>query len=129
MPRVSVVLPVYNCERYLREALESVLNQSFKDFETVVVDDGSGSIIKEYISLAGFTIVTHKENMGICRSLNDGIEKSTGEYIAIQHADDVSLPDRLEKQVRYLDTHPGTGLVAGLIQYVDKKGGKKKDDW
>ncbi|HUT64559.1 MAG TPA: glycosyltransferase [Spirochaetota bacterium] len=72
MPRVSVVLPVYNCERYLREALESVLNQSFRDFETVVVDDGSndgsGSIIKEYISLAGFTIVTHKENMGICRT-------------------------------------------------------------
>jgi len=133
MPMVSVVLPVFNCKKYIEDAVRSILEQIFRNFEIIIVDDGSRDgterIVREYGNLPGISLLVHPENMGICRSLNDGIEKSTGEYIAIQHADDVSLPDRLEKQVRYLDTHPGTGLVAGLIQYVDKKGKKKKDDW
>lgn len=133
MPMVSVVLPVFNCKKYIKDAVRSILEQSFRDFEIVIVDDGSRDgtekIVLEYGNLPGISLLVHPENMGICRSLNDGIGKSTSEYVAIQHADDVSLPDRLEKQVHYLDTHPGTGLVAGLIQYVDKKGKKEKDNW
>jgi glycosyltransferase involved in cell wall biosynthesis len=133
MPKVSVVLPVFNCKKYIKDAVRSILAQSFTDFEIVIVDDGSKDgterIVREYGNRPGISLLVHPENMGICRSLNDGIGISAGEYIAIQHADDVSLPDRLEKQVRYLNNHPKTMLVAGLIQYVNKKGKKKKDDW
>jgi glycosyltransferase involved in cell wall biosynthesis len=133
MPRVSVVLPVYNCVRYIKDAVKSILDQSFNDFEIVIVDDGSNDgsqdILKEYSTLPYSKVITHPTNMGICRSLNDGMLESNADLIAIQHADDMSTPSRLERQVQYLDTHPDVDLVAGWIQYINKKGKKKKDDW
>jgi glycosyltransferase involved in cell wall biosynthesis len=133
MPRVSVVLPVYNCVRYIKEAVQSILSQSYKDRELLIVDDGSNDgteeIISEYSTLPQYEVIVHPANMGICSSLNDGIEKSRGDLIAIQHADDVSLPFRLEHQVAYLDIHPDVDLVSGWIQYINTKGKKKKDDW
>jgi glycosyltransferase involved in cell wall biosynthesis len=133
MPRVSVVLPVYNCVRYIKEAVQSILSQSYKDRELLIVDDGSNDgteeTINEYGTLPQCKVIIHQNNMGICCSLNDGILKSGGELIAVQHADDVSLPFRLERQVLYLDTHPDVDLVAGWIQYINKKGKNKKDDW
>ena len=133
MPVVSVVLPVFNCRKYIEDAIRSIREQSFRDFEIVIVDDGSGDgtekIVREYEKSPEISVLVHPENMGICRSLNDGIEEAAGSYIAVQHADDISLPDRLKKQVDYLEAHPGIDLVAGWIQYVDRKGRKRKDDW
>jgi len=133
MPIVSVVLPVYNCRAFLEEALESILKQSFRNFETVVVDDGShdGSqeIIQQYATKTSIEVIVHDRNVGICQSLNDGIAKARGIYVAIQHADDVSVPERLEKQVRYLEVHPYIDLVAGWIQYINRRGKQRKDDW
>ncbi len=133
MPKVSVVLPVYNCRTYVREAVENVLRQSYRDMELIVVDDGSedgtSDIVLQLAGCSTVRVVTHDENKGICESLNDGIKLSTGELIAIQHADDISLPGRIETQAAYLDLHPDIDLVAGWIRYVNRKGRKRRDDW
>ena len=113
-PEVSVLMSVYNGERYVRESVESILNQTFRDFEFIIVNDGStdgtGAI------LAGFkdsriVIVDNVENRGLARSLNTAISSVRGKYLARQDADDLSLPERLEKQVCYLDKHESVGLL------------------
>lgn len=133
MPKVSVVLPVYNCRAYIREAVESILGQSYRDLELIVIDDGSEDGSMDIVSgLAGrgtVTVVAHDRNMGICESLNDGIKLSSGELIAIQHADDISLPGRIGTQAEYLDSHPDIDLVAGWIRYMNRRGRQKRDDW
>lgn len=133
MVKVSVILPVYNCVRYFEEAMESIMKQSFRDFEVIIIDDdshdGTEKIIENYIDEKGVVIIKHQENMGICKSQNDGLKASRGEYIAIQHADDVSLTNRLQSQVQYLDNNPDVALVACWVQYINRKGKKKADDW
>lgn len=112
MPKVSVIMPTYNAEKYLREAVVSILHQTFHDFELIVIDDnstdGTMNILRSY----------HDERLrvltGPCRgmaaALNMGMDVAKGEYIARMDADDISLPDRFEHQTRLLDTHPETGV-------------------
>ena len=115
MPKVSVVMPVYNTpEEYLRQAVESVLNQTFKDFELIILDDGSTNNVAEVIR--SYTdnrirFVQNGTNKGISFTRNRLIELALGEYIAIADSDDLSLPTRFEKQVHFLDTHPDFSLV------------------
>ena len=128
MTRVSVVMPVFNGETYLRKAIESILGQSYADFEFVIVDDGStdGSleIIEDYAARDA-RIVVHKmpQNSGIVAALNAGIGAANGEYIARMDADDTSMPSRLEKQVAYLDE---TGIAAVGANYIKFRGDKAK---
>ncbi len=106
-PRVSVIMSVYNGEKYLSESIESILSQSFMDFEFIIIDDGSTDrtlkIIKSYKD--DRIIVFSRKNKGLVASLNEGISKARGKYIARQDADDVSLTTRLKKEVDYLDRH------------------------
>src|SRR5215211_725311 len=99
-PKVSVVMTVFNAERYLREAIESVLNQTFGDFEFVIVDDGSTDrsldILKEYAQRDPRIRLISRENKGIVASANEGIAVARGQYLARMDADDVSLPQRFE---------------------------------
>jgi glycosyltransferase involved in cell wall biosynthesis len=118
MVKVSVIVPVYNGEKYIREAIDSILNQSYKDFEVIVIDDGSIdntlSIVKE---CDGKIRWKSQENKGQASAINEGIKMVKGEYVAYLDADDVCMPQRLEIQVKYLDEHPGVGLVySGLCQ-------------
>lgn len=113
MPRVSVLMPVYNAAPYVEQAIQSILLQTYRDFKLIVIDDGScdGSI--EVIS--SFTdsrihILRNSVNRGIEHCLNMGLETADGEYIARMDADDYSLPDRLSAQVNYLDGHPDVGV-------------------
>lgn len=109
MPRVSVVMPAYNAEPYIAEAIESVLSQSFADFEFIIIDDGSAD--STWRVVASFSdprmrCVKNERNLGIVAALNRGLGLARGTYIARMDADDICFPDRFEKQVAYMDTHP-----------------------
>lgn len=103
---ISVILPVYNGEKYLREAIESILNQTYTNFEFIIINDGSKDdsleIIKEYEKKDERIIVINRENRGLIATLNEGIEKAKGKYIARMDQDDISLPQRFEEQLKYM---------------------------
>jgi len=116
-PRVSVILPCYNGEAYLREAVWSILDQTFGDFELIVVDDGStdGSpaILAQLARHDSRIRIVTQPNGGIVAALNTALDHASGDYIARMDADDISFPERFAFQVDYLDRHPGTVLVGG----------------
>jgi len=113
MATVSVLLPVYNSASYVAESIESILSQTWRDFELIILNDGSqdesASIIKKFND-PRVRYFEH-ENRGLAATLNRGIEISIGKYLARQDADDISKPERLAKQVKYLETHPACGLI------------------
>lgn len=130
MPEVSVILPVYNSEAYLKEAIDSILAQTFIDFELVIIDDGStDSSAKIILSYNDPRIKYFKNetNKGLVFSLNRAVNEATGNYIARMDADDISLPERLEKQLAYLKKG-NAALVASRVKLIDA-GGKPMPDW
>ena len=115
MPKISVIMPVYNTkEEYLREAIESFLNQTFTDFEFIIVNDGSTNNAEEVIRSYQDERIKYlkQENQGISKSRNNAYKYATGEYIAIFDSDDISLPQRFEKQVKFLDENENVGVLA-----------------
>src|SRR6266702_8228484 len=111
-PKLSVIMPVYNAGKYLKEAIDSILCQSFKDYEFIIIDDGStddsSSIIGSYID-SRIKFIQNKRNMNLIASLNIGIDIAHGEYIARMDADDVSHQERLRCQVKVLDNFAEVG--------------------
>jgi glycosyltransferase involved in cell wall biosynthesis len=107
-PQISVIMAVYNGEKYLAEAIESILNQTFKEFEFIIIDDGSKdnslNIIKRYAKKdSRIIIIKNEKNMKLAWSLNKGLKIARGKYIARMDSDDISLTDRLEKQYYFLE--------------------------
>lgn len=123
MPRISVVMPVYNGEAYLEAAVSSILAQTVPDFEFIVIDDGSTDQTAALLSAAAARDrrlrVISQENQGIARSLNRGLSLATGEWVARMDADDIALPDRFSRQMRYLEAHPDCGVLGGQILLTD----------
>jgi glycosyltransferase involved in cell wall biosynthesis len=123
-PKISVVMSVYNAGAYLREAVDSVLAQTFEDFEFIIIDDGSTDdslpLLKK-ISDPRIRLI-EQENRGLIASLNRGIESATGTYIARMDADDRCEPHRFALQVRYLDQHPEIALLGGSVATMDEAG-------
>ena len=124
IPKVSVIIPAYNAMSYLPETLETVFNQSFKDFEVVVVNDGSTDNIEEWISQISDPRVklVSQANLGVSEARNNGIAKSQGEYIAFLDTDDLWKSTKLARQVRVLDNYPEVGLVYTWVTYIDERG-------
>ena len=127
LKKISVLTAVYNGESYLRQAVESILEQTFSDFEFIIIDDGSSDstweILTEYAERdQRIILVQNQENIGLTKSLNKGLELAQGEYVARQDADDVSLPERFEKQVALLDKHLEVVLVSCDIELIDAGG-------
>jgi hypothetical protein len=124
-PRVSVVVGAYNGERFLRPAIESILNQTFSDFELIVVDDCSSDrtpqILKEFKD-DRMKVVRNERNLGIAETFNKGIAATRGEYIAVQDHDDFSWPTRLECEVAFLDSNPQVGMVGSSCNVMDEAG-------
>jgi glycosyltransferase involved in cell wall biosynthesis len=123
---ISIVLPAYNSERYLRAAIDSVLNQTFRDFELIVIDDGSTdqtlTIARDYESRdPRVRVITH-QNMGMGASLNDAIAQAKYEWIARIDADDVMAVNRLERQLAFIEKHPDVAVAGSWIQYIDDRG-------
>lgn len=119
-PRVTVLMSVYNGEQYLREALNSILNQTFTDFEFLIINDGSTdhsvTIIESYKD-PRIHLIHNEARQGLPAALNRGIELAQGEYIARMDSDDISMPSRLEKQVAFMDENPKIGVSGTWIQH------------
>lgn len=127
-PVVSVLIALYNTnETHLREAIDSILGQSFADFELLLLDDGSTEprverVVGEYRD-PRIRYLRNPENLGISPTRNRLLDLARGKYVAIMDHDDVSLPDRFEKQVAYLDAHPDVGVVSGHYEYFENRDG------
>jgi len=125
-PIVSVQMPVYNAERYVAEAVESILAQTFEDFEFIIIDDGStdGSlaILEAYARRDGRIRIISRENRGLVATRNELLGKSTGQYCALLDADDVAMPTRLSRQVEYMEQHPQCVVVGSRALLIDSNG-------
>lgn len=125
IPKVSVIMPVYNGEKYLREAIDSILNQTFTDWELICINDGSTDnsveIIRSYTE-PRIRLIDNEKNKGLAITRNRGLDEARGIYIANLDCDDRSYPDRLMKQVSFLDENPDFGLVGSYIETIDKNG-------
>jgi glycosyltransferase involved in cell wall biosynthesis len=125
-PIVSVVLPVFNCEKYIEKAIVSVLEQSFSDFELIIINDGSTDSSEDKIlSFTDIRIRYIKQtNKGLSATLNYGISISSGEYIARMDADDICMPSRLESQLTFFGRDSTVGIVSSNVEYIDESGRK-----
>ena len=118
--KVTVLMPVYNGALYLREAIDSILNQSYSDFEFLIINDGSIDKSVEIINSYHDTrinLVSNEINKGLIYSLNRGLEIACGKYIARMDCDDISMPDRLAKQVDLMENSPEIGVCGSWIEY------------
>jgi glycosyltransferase involved in cell wall biosynthesis len=121
MPKVSVIIPAYNQAQFIAEAIQSVLNQTFQDFEIIVIDDGSTDNTPEIVSAFPVKYFC-QENQRLPAARNRGVEISCGEYIAFLDSDDVLLEKAIEKGVEALDTCPEAGFSYGRAYLMDEKG-------
>ena len=125
-PKVSVIMSVYNGGSHLEESVQSILEQEFGDFELVVVEDGStdgsGELLARFAERDTRLVVLRQAHRGLTPSLNRAVEAARGPYVARQDADDVSLPQRLGRQVRYLDEHPSIGATGTGAEIIDERG-------
>ena len=125
-PTISVVMSVYNGERYLAEAIDSILAQTFRDFEFIIVDDGStdrSAKIIDYYAQRDPRVRSLRlaVNHGLASALNQGIAAARGEFIARMDSDDVSLPQRFQSQLDYLRAHPDIGVLGSAVHVVDEE--------
>jgi len=125
IPKVSVLMPVYNGESHVSTAIDSILAQTFTNFEFLVIDDGStdstAAIARAYDD-PRLRFVENQRNLGIAATLNRGLGLARGDFIARMDADDISHPLRLEKQVAYLERHFDVGVLGTACQYIDESG-------
>jgi glycosyltransferase involved in cell wall biosynthesis len=127
-PLVSVVMPAFNVETYIVEAIDSILAQTYRHWEIIVVNDGStdstAALAERYASRDARIRVHHQNNGGIAKARNVGWRLARGGYIAWMDADDVALPRRLELQVEFLKRNSDVGVLGGAYEEIDSKGRK-----
>src|SRR5688572_29034662 len=125
IPRITVLMPVYNAASFLREAIESILQQTFRDFEFLIIDDGSTdesiAIVQAYKD-PRIRFLQNDANVGIAATLNRGIEMASCELIARMDADDISYPTRLQKQYDYMTLNPMCALLSTACRVVTAAG-------
>ncbi len=121
---VTVFMPVYNAATYLSPAINSILNQTFKDFELLIIDDGStdnsNEIIRGY-SDKRLRFIAHSKNVGIPRTRNEGLAEARGKFIVHMDADDISVPHRIERQVEFMEKYPQTGVSSSWYRLMDSQ--------
>lgn len=125
MPKVSILMPVYNAGQYLSQAIDSIRSQSFKDWELILVNDGSTDDSEAIICSYNDNRIYYAKNpvnLGLIKTLNKGIDLCGGEYIARMDADDISLTERLRIQANFLDTHPGYLMCGTNASVINNKG-------
>lgn len=131
MPAISVLMPVYNSERFLAEAIESILNQTFTDFEFLIIDDGSTDnsikIVESYHD-PRIKFYKNQHNLGISATLNKGISLSSAAWIARMDSDDISYPERLQKQYDFILEHPDGALYSAWVREIGQQGQFVRED-
>lgn len=126
-PRVTVLMSVYNGERYLREAIDSILEQTYRGFEFVIYDDCSTDSSPEIVASYDDPRIVYRRtetNQGLTRNLADGVSRARGVYIARMDADDIALPERLSQQVAWMDQHPEIAILGSPVVYFNENGDK-----
>jgi glycosyltransferase involved in cell wall biosynthesis len=124
-PKVTVLMPVYNGEKYLQEAVDSILCQTFTNFELLIIDDGSTDesiTILESLADPRIRLVRNETNLKLVATRNKGLSLARGQYIALMDCDDISVPQRLSKQVAYLENNPDLGILGSACQFIDNSG-------
>ncbi|AFY47772.1 glycosyl transferase [Nostoc sp. PCC 7524] len=125
-PLISVILPFYNTEQYLETAIQSILNQTYKNFELLLLDDGSSdqslAIAQKYAQIDPRVKVHHHPNMGLCRTLQKGVSLASGKYIARMDGDDIADSQRFELQVNYLEQNPDCVALGTALTVIDPDG-------
>lgn len=122
-PKVTVLMPVYNGEKYLKEAVESILNQTFKNFEFLIINDGSTDDSVKIINSYGdkrIKLVHNEKNLGLIATLNKGINLALGQYIIRMDCDDISLPNRIAVQVDFMDRHQEVGVCGSWVKIIGR---------
>jgi glycosyltransferase involved in cell wall biosynthesis len=124
MHLVSIVVPVFNGERFVVESLDSILAQTYPNIEVIVVDDASTDSTADILAAYGdrIRVIRQPETRGIYANANTGIEVARGEYIGVFHADDVYLPEMVEREVAWLEAHPNAGAVFSGVSFIDTDG-------
>lgn len=136
-PKVSAIMPAYNAERFIQHAVGSILAQTFEDFELIILNDGSTDNTRPIIEAYSDPRIRliNKENSGVASTLNLGLEEARGEFIWRHDADDISLPQKLEKEMAFLDAHPEFVLCATQVAFMSERGNvawnkrQPKEDW
>jgi glycosyltransferase involved in cell wall biosynthesis len=130
-PLLSIILPAYNCERFLRQTMDSLLSQTYTHFELIIINDGStdgtDAIIRSY---SDERIAYHQNegNKGLIYTLNRGIALAKGSFIARMDADDICAPARMSTQVAWLESNPGTAVCSSFVAFIDENG-HPAGDW
>jgi len=124
MPAISVLMSAYNAEKYISESIESILNQTFNDFEFIIINDGSTDNTEKIIKSYNDKRIKYisQENIGVSKSLNRGLKIATGKYIAKLDADDVSYPERLEEQFKFMENNPTYVVCGCYADVIDESG-------
>jgi len=131
-PKITVVMPVYNSEKYLDIAIESILNQTFTNFEFVIVDDASTDSSVEIINSyqdQRIKLIKNNVNLGIPISRNKCLQESSGEYIAVLDSDDYAYPSRLAEQLEFMENNPDFGMVGSWVELMDENGDLTGEVW
>jgi glycosyltransferase involved in cell wall biosynthesis len=123
MPRVSTIIPSYNCAQFVGRAVDSALQQTYRDQEIIVIDDGSTDDTRAVMARFGTAVrYARQDNGGVSRARNHGLSLAGGEFVAYLDADDLWYPDKLEKQIAFLDTHSECGFVHTDVDVVNEDG-------
>lgn len=126
-PLISVLMPAYNAEKYIKEAIESILNQTFSNFEFIIIDDGSIDATEEIIKSfkdSRIVYIKNEKNLGLIKTLNKGISIARGEFIARMDSDDISMPQRFELQLDVFKKYKGVDIVNVALKKMSEDGTK-----
>ena len=131
MPKVSAIIPVFNGERFIKDSIESILEQTFNEVEIIVIDDGSTDRTKEFVQSFGQKVIYRRQaNAGADKAYNHGISLASGDYVAFLDHDDRWYPAKLEAQVKILTSHPEIGLTYSEVDCIDEDGAPiKRRTW
>ena len=129
-PRISVVMAIYKEPiEWIKQAIDSIINQTFGDFEFIIINDNpfrkeNCELLEDYLAKdSRIRVIVNDNNIGLTKSLNKGLEVAKGEYIARMDADDISMPDRFEKQVKFMDKHLTIGVLGSAVEYFGNRSG------
>lgn len=132
MPELSIIMPLYNTERYVGQAVQSLLSQSYTDFELIIVNDASTDNSLEIVRSfddSRIRILSNEQNRGIVFSRNKGLQEARGEFVAPFDSDDIAVKDKFEKQIGYLKKHKEVGMIGSWARMIDEEGKLLKNRW